>query len=338
MNLTEILHPRPQSPNLLDQVKPEKPSLPPGFYKGISLDVIAVAVALFSGYFLKLFLGYRQFLIPLILGALLFLVVSFFGTLLIEGWKRRAFVHLLQSIAFVSWFYTDPPKFVLLAGGALFLFLIWGSGLGRGEIANTIEFKFLRIAKPVMTKLVTGMALAAVLLYIPTWNIKDIFISQDNFESMYNRIAQMGNVVYNKVNFSATLGDFVRSIAKLQLSQNSLFGVLPPDVQDKAIDKSVSQIIDSAEKSIGIPISPQMSIGQVLYAYIVSLLERWKDKLGPTFVAIWAVVVFLIARSLGIIFVWVALLVAYLLYEVLSAFNVIHIAGETRTRELIEFS
>lgn len=336
-NLTEILHPRPH-PNLLDQVKRDRPPTPPGYYKGIALDICAVGIALFSGYLLKLFLDYRQFFFPFLGGVLLFLIISFFGALLIDGWRRRAVTHLLQSAAFVSWFYALPIEYVSLAGGALFLFLLWGSGLGRAEIANTIEFKFLKIARPVMTKLVTGIALAAIFLYLPTWNVQDIFISQSRFEALYNSIAKTGNVLYDKVNFSSTIGDFVRGIAKTQLSQNALFASFPPEAQNKVLEEGVSRLLSGAEKSLGIPLSPQMSVAEVLYEYTVSLLDKWRTKLGPTFLAIWAVAVFLIARSVGVLFVWLALLVAYLIFELLSAFDIIHISGESRTREIVEFS
>ncbi|MEK7608371.1 MAG: hypothetical protein AAB495_02235 [Patescibacteria group bacterium] len=337
-NLMEILHPRPQNQNLLDQVGSSRPPAPPGYYKGIALDIVAVLVALFSGYLLRLFIGYRQFFLPFLGGVLLLLVISFFGTLLIEGWKRRAFVHLLQATAFVSWFYGEPMKFVLPALGVLFFFLLWGSGRGRSEISNIIEFKFIRIARPVMTKLVSGIALAGVLLSLPSFTSEMLFVSQDKFESTYDSIAKVGNTLYDRINFSSTLGDLVRGIARTQLSQNPLFSAFSPDLQDQVIERSMSQLLDGAGKTIGVPLSSQMSVGEALYTYIISLLQKWKEKLGPTFIAIWAAAVFLAARSIGIFFAWFALLIAYLIYELLSAFNIIHITGESRTREVVEFS
>ena len=68
------------------------------------------------------------------------------------------------------------------------------------------------------------------------------------------------------------------------------------------------------------------------------IYTRFREQFGQSFVAVWGAALFAIAWSLGSLFVWASLGIGYLIYEILAALGVVRIAGETRTKEVLELA
>jgi hypothetical protein len=103
------------------------------------------------------------------------------------------------------------------------------------------------------------------------------------------------------------------------------------------VTQSANSIIENLSKNIGINVQPQDTIGATIYQFIMSTLNGWKDRFQGGFFVGWGVVLFFVARSVGIVFEWIDQLLFLVVYEILLASRFVRIKEEPRTKEVIEY-
>jgi len=90
-------------------------------------------------------------------------------------------------------------------------------------------------------------------------------------------------------------------------------------------------------KTTNIAPAANESVSTVAYRYIVSVLEGTRSKFPSQFALVWIVILFAVLRSIGIVFVWVAQLVALIVYELLLASGFMHIEEVSQTKETVAY-
>ncbi len=343
---TEFFRPRPISngmepklspQNLIRQVNPEAPVKRHDFYKPLAMDLLTVASAFSVGYL------YRQFLVGavnyalLLLGVTVFSVLSVLSMLLTKELAHRLWIIILEVVALLGLFYTYNLKILGIVAALTFLLMFCGDVFGRRELDNVLEISFFRTTRPVLKKLTTALLLMFVILYLPQLNENTMFVSEANFQKFYDWVAASVANFYPEINPSTSFEKFAEGIARVELKNNPTFENLAAADQDSAIVQTAGDLVKNLGKSLGVTITGDELTSDVLYNVIIKFLNSWRDRFGSFFDIGWVLVVFIVLRILGVIFYLIVGLISFLVYEMLLASNFMHVLGETRTHEVLEY-
>ena len=330
-------------PNLRPRVL-QAPTPPPlsvskfGPWKLWVFDILSVLLAAAIGYGSVLyFSGGANFTLFATVAAL-FLITGFFSFLLTRERRRQGIVALLQILAFLGFFYTVRIPVLLSAFGILVVFYFLAQYGARSISENNLKFKLGPVARAYMKKIFIGFALAAIVLYLPQWNSGNVFVPQPQFQKWYDGFAAVSQRFYTGLDLGASVGTFAESIVRTQLANNIQFRELPASEQNQLVQKGVKEIIANMSKNLGFTLTPEMPLAESFYRYLLNLFTNFKKQFGDSFLAAWAVALFVIVWSVGTLLMWAVVIATYIFFEIFSAFNVVYISGESRTKEIIELS
>lgn len=301
-------------------------------------DILSVLLAATVGYgCLLYFSGGASFILFAIVAAL-FLIASFFSSFLAGERNHRNIVALLQILVFLGFFYTIRIPVLLSAFGILVVFYFLAQHGARSIYENSLKFKLGPVARTYMKRLFIGFALAAIVLYLPQWNSGNVFVPQPQFQKWYDGFAAVSRRFYAGIDLTASVGTFAETIVRTQLGTNSQFQALATNLQNEAVQKGVRELMANMSKNLGFTLTPEMPLAESFYRYLLNLLTNFKKQFGDSFLAAWAVALFVIVWSVGTVLIWAVVIVAYIFFEIFLAFNIVHIAGESRTKEIVELS
>lgn len=329
----------PFNQNLIGPTKVSTIERPPGFYKSIVLDVISIVLALGFGY------AYYSYLTASISPWWVFGVGLAFGTIsvlqavLTKHYTRRALILLAEAIGFIAFFFRyDDWRVVLLTGTVLFVVLSVGYLRSHSVLENSVEMPFFRGTHDCLAAVTTALLLFMILVYAPQAQGQGVFVPQQSFNTFFTWMSGFLNNFYPNVPFNSSFGDFSESLAKMELQNNPTFNTLSPQAQNQAVAQASSQITQGVSQFAGIKTpQPTAQMSDVVYGSIVSVLGTWQSHLQDKFIIAWVVVLFLILRTFGIIFVWIAQLLTLVIYEMLIASGFMHVGESTQTREVVEY-
>ncbi len=328
------------APNLANQVVPEKVTRPAGFWKSAAMDVLVVLSATGFSFLLFGFYAGRISWIWLLLGFTFLLLCSAFEWLLTPDRGRRFFVMLLSALGLVSWFFmSEPFVFVASTAGVAFIFMFLGDMTARGRMANSVEFKFSQAIAPQMNRYLTGILLAAVLLYLPQWNAENSFLSRSAFHSLYNATAGFGEKYYlGEVKLTGNVSQFAKTFADYNFRSTPGYLALPLASRARAADEASGRIIEGFSQMIGQSIEPNEPMHAVFYNFMISKMNDWQDKFQSQFLFVWGVAVFFLLRGLAAVYYLLVIAIAFVVYQMLLGMNFIRVTGESCTREVVEYS
>lgn len=309
----------------------------PGHVFALVLDLVSLAAAVGFGFAYRNFLAHR--LSPwILLGVMLvFAIVGGLQALLTAHAKRRLLVLLGEALAVSAFFYSADPPFLAAAGGLFFVFLAWGYVETRRELDYTTEVRFFTNTKPVMGKFITAILLFMVLLYVPQLGPGRVFVSEHTFMGFFDWSAGFVEKWYPGIPFAGSFGDFAQTLVSRELKDNSAFQALPPQSQQTTIASNAQALINNFSQSLGVAVHASDTVGGVMYDFIQKTLSGWQDRFASAFLLGWSVVVFLVLRSLGIVFMWISQLLLGGVYEILLAAGVVKIEEQTVKKEVIGY-
>jgi len=329
--------PLQQSQNLTKRVR-ERPFYGETvFWKAIVFDVLVVAVAAALGYFYKGYLEGTVSTVWLAVVGGVFLVVSAIEAILPRSMRRRLLILIFEAIAVLVFFLSERLDVLLLSGGFFVIFSLWGDKNCRDELGGSLEVKFFKATRQVFTKSSTAFIILFLTLYLPYWNLDSIFVPVGTWRSFYGSTAAFINKFYPEIDVSSKFGSLAESVARLELQNNKDYLSLPEVNRESIVKQSSAQVVENLSKSLGVTIKPDEQTSDVFYDFIVNILKKWYEQFQQFFIIGWSLVVFIIARSLAVIVYWLASLVAFVIYQLLLSFGAIHIVGESRTHEVIEY-
>jgi len=316
---------------------PQAPSAPKN-WKLLVFEALAVLLAGAVGYgCLLYFSGGVNFLLFAVTAAC-FLLASFFSFLFARDRRRRMIAAFLQILAFLAFFYAAGFGVLCSAFGILVVFYFLAGRRADALAENSLKFKLGPLARAYMKKIFLGFAVAAIILYLPQWNSGTIFVPQPQFQRWYEGFANIGEKFHAGINFRSSVGAFAENIVRVQLSTNPQFDQLPAAEKEKVVRKAVQEMVSNTGKNAGIALTADMPLAEAFYRYLFNLFSSFKTQFGDSFLAAWAVALFVIVWSVGSLVIWLVVAAAYLLFELFAAFNLVHIAGEACTKEVIQLS
>lgn len=322
--------------NLLEQIPAEKIIRPKGFYKSIALDFLTVASALYFGYSTSNFLQ-NGGVVALSFGVFPLLLFSSLEVILIKSLLRRFFILALETIAILSFFLNEQIFYLAVAGGVFLIFSLWGEILSRSEILNCIEVRFLKFTLPLLKKTMTALAFIVIIFYLPRWDNKNIFVSKQAFGGVFIWSTGFVHNFYPEIKFDSSVNDFAREITVYELTGTYPYEDLPVAARQTLLNQILSQTQEQLKKFLGSNLTGEETLRDVSYDLILKSLVDWREQFGVWFIAAWLAVLFLLARSFGVIILWVSALISLLVYQFLVALNFIAIRGESTTKEAVKF-
>lgn len=330
--------PRSQDHNLVNQVKVN--GLEWRNYIPLLFETLAVISALASGYYYREFLSGNSSIpvVFVILGT--YLVFSGLLTFLSQYFLRRLGLAALESLAFLAAFgFSRSLSTLFLVWVIVFLSLLWGIARAREDIATNVKIKFSRGFRLHSNKLVTGLTLAVLILYLPEWSARSIFLSQDSFQKTFVPISGLVSKLYPEIKFSptSTVEGVAESVAVSNLQRNPVFNELPPAARQVAVQEAVDAALASLQRGLGDGVTKNDSLPTAIYKSIVSRLYGWKDQFGNGFILVWTIIMFFLVRSLGVVIALISLVLAYFLYQLLLVSKILRVGEEHRTIEILEF-
>jgi hypothetical protein len=324
--------------NLVRQVKVGgRAPIQPDFYKSLIFDLLGVLSALGMGY------AYSRYLVGQVGLGVLFLVLTVFAAIsvlqmfLTKRLSRRFFVLILEAMAMSVFFSSYGLWVLLLAVVSIVLFILWGDALSHSELENRLGIQFFKVARPTLQKMTTAITLALVILYLPQLSQTRTIISVESFKSFFDDINGAVNNFYPEINLTSSVNDLAKSIAEQELQNAAAFSNLSPADKQIVLKQTTDQIVYNIGEQLGITVFGSETPSDLFYKFVNGTLNKWRDVSEYWFVIGWAIAIFIILRGFGAIFYWVVGLIAFLLYQILLAAGFMHIAGETRMHEILEF-
>lgn len=325
-----------QKQNLIERMSSARIVRSRGFYRLITFEALLVITAFCFAYAYRLFLGKTVGLWVVVVLATMFLILSVLAVFFEVNWRRRFFVLILETLAIAGTFYDRGLSTLALTGGLFIVFSVWGELIARGRAKNSLDIKFMSTAKPALNRAIMALSFVAVLIYLPHLNARDIFLSERSFEKVFDWSAGVVGNFFPNVNFTSSFDAFAAGVARLKVQDTAEFAALSAGDQERVVKETAAKFAKDVESQLKIAVDPMKPASNVFYQGVLSLVERWKEKFGSSFSAAWAIIAFLAISSFGAIFAWVIVFLAFLLFELLISFNVVHIGGETRTKEVVE--
>jgi len=269
---------------------------------------------------------------------LIFSVASVLQVFLEKNISRRMLVALGEAVAFVALFSQYDGWLVLLVTGLLvFVVLFFGYWRARSYLDNSIEISFFGITRRVLGRVTTAALLFVVLVYAPQAKGGGTFIARGDFRTLFDWSSGLLNNFYPGITFTGSFGDLSQNFAKTQLQNNPAFNEMSLSAQNAAVAQAVAQLAGEVKKTTGI--APVLSdpTSDVAYNYIVAKLSDLQVQFQDKFLIGWAIAVFLLIRTTGIVFVWVAQFTSLMFYEILISLGFMRIAEVTQTKETVEY-
>lgn len=314
--------------------------LPAGFWPLLILDTLTVVAAVLVSFLYHQYLGGGGTLLRVTLGLVLFSLLSMLELLLTKRMRRRFIVLLLEVAALGSFFVFDGTPWLYLGYGALgaLLFFLWGEAAGRHELTNGLGIRFFHTVKPQLTKYMTGLVFLGILLYLPHVSARTSLISESQFKTIFDWGAGATKNFYPEFKLTGSVQEFAQSVVESKLKTMPEFKTLTPGLQVQSLAQSTTKLVEQFGSTLGTTVEAEQSVSAVLYAFLADTLERWQQQLGDQFLFLWAIAAFFIVRGLGIFFYLIVSFLGFVVYEGLVALGAIHIVGESRMHEVVEFS
>lgn len=339
MEIKQVMAGMPRTPdqNLINPAKKSYGAPPAGLWKGIIIDAFSFLSALYFGY------AYFEYLTGglspwyVFVAALAFCVASALQVFLPKDLGRRALVILGEACAFVIFFVMqDTWQIILISAFISFVVLAWGYMSGKSRVRNGVEVQFFSCAGAAIGKVVTAMLLFMILVYIPQASAGAV-VPRASFQTFFDWAAEIANRFYPNIPLNDSFGAFSQGVAQMELSNNPTFETMSPADQSSTVAAASGELSSEVAQTTGQPPSPGESVSDVAYNYVAASFVNSENQFGNVSLVIWVIVLFLILRSIGIIFVWLAELVALVFYEILLASGFMHVSKATQMKEIIEY-
>lgn len=327
--------------NLANQVSRERVLRPAGFWSGVVLDVLVVISAFATSFVYASYLRREISFVWLAVSVGVFALCSIFGLFLTKNPGRRFAVVVLEVLGFVSAFVVSVPlsTLALVVAVGVVLFVI-GEESGRKQLHNSFEIRFFRIARLQLGKVMTGLVLMGVLLYVPARSAagEQLFLSEQAYQTIFRLSMDTAQSLYPEINLRSTVGELSKSVVAFQFRDNQTFLNLSGSERAMATQGLIDQFMSSVTKTLGISVAPSDTIQAVTYRYFVRAIENWQEKLGDRFAIVWGVAVFFLVRGVASLFSLVVIAIGFAIYQLLLALRIIQIGAETKVRQTLEWA
>ncbi|MDO8556920.1 MAG: hypothetical protein Q7R98_00465 [Candidatus Jorgensenbacteria bacterium] len=328
-------------------------------WKLIVLVFLGLGSSALAGYYLSIFFTASR-LAPLLASfsfAALFAIFTVFNVFFLKDkWLLRGTLFIECFIPLLFFFSVAASGFATLLFAAFALFLIFtvnGAVRGKRILENGLAIHFFEIARPVMTKLVTGFLIfLSILAYVEYIGLGKLNAETGQFTM--NQILVSADPVlklqFAGVSFNQTISEFARAVAKSTINKTRFQPIndpnlglqgdltqLPQETQDRIIDALSTNLIQSLEGRFG-TLNLQERAGDAIFRIVKNALGNFSGGAKSLLGATGAVLFFLALRGIALILLPIIEFIGYLLFKLLLIAGFARITIEMRNREFVVLS
>ncbi|MDP3947614.1 MAG: hypothetical protein Q8Q41_02905 [bacterium] len=324
------------SPNLLSHSRTNEAEVDRSLIKIVVLGTLGVLGALATGYFLS---RYGATAAPLdfwLLSAAvsMFLVAVLLQTFFVKSLAKAAALDALCGVALLVPLYKTLSPLAFLGVGLAAACILWGNFLGTRELKDRVKIRFFRVSRLALGKTVTGLALFLTLYYLST-QAGGVLVSKPLFEQLLLPVAGVTERFFSGVSLTDTFRDAMTELATNQTKTLPGFELLPPVTQRELVNRAASELEAQASRLLGIVTRSDARLVDLLYESLVTKLADLGEQGKRLALLAAGALIFLTIRGLGVFFVWAAMGIGFVAFEILIALGFATVVLEEGRREII---
>ncbi len=326
-----------ETQNLIDQSKISTRSRPPGFWRSLVLDIVAVLSAALFGYLYYRYLTQGLSVWILLAAVIFFGVMCVMEVFLAKGIARSFVVIFFETAASLGFFWRDDMRVIGIVALIMLTMLLWGHFASRSRVQNAVEIPFFGASGNMLGKFTTAILLFMILAYVPQISSNALVVSQKSFRSFFDWTSGLVNGYYPGLSLNGTFGNFAESLSKMELANNPSFQSLNTAQQSIAIQQTAAQFTQTFLQNAAQPVASSSPTSDAFYNVLNGVLNAWQSQSSGWFDVGWVTVLFIGLRTIGILFVWLAQFISLVFYEILLASGFMKVSEETTQREIIGY-
>lgn len=325
------------SQDLLSKAAPPRIVRPPGYFRELILDSLAILLAGTTGLLASLYVVGSVPLWVLLTGFVLWLSVSVSLTAATRSFGRRMLIFLAEGAALLALAWIVSTEYFGIAAFLVLALGMWGVQISRSEFRNSLNLRFIRSARPQIGRSVTVFVLLILILLVPRNISRGEYLSDTVFRSVFGFAVSSAEELYPEIRMNQTVGVLVEDLARYNLAKEGYFRQLPEDIQQELLNKASIQVLEDLSKISGQSLKPDTPTQAVLRNLVYGGLGSLRISFGDWFDIAWVILSFAIFRGLAIILGWIAGFVAFLVNQLLVATGVLVVRGEAQVQEVTVF-
>ncbi len=275
-----------------------------------------------------------------LIGSMIFLVLLVIQSMFDLGWTRMLLVSVAYSITLcgVAYYVDQGLGYSVMFGtfivSSIFFFL--GQMAGNNSAENTIKINFNDVAKSVVGKSVTGLALFLALFYgfgsNPAGRIAD-YLSQTAGKTSVSVL----RFYYPSFTAQTKVGDFFENAA-LETARKTITGFdnLSEKIKNDTLEKAVMKSIKQVEESYGVKIEGDKTVVSEIEDVTKTKISEFLKQIDPTYISIGlAVLVFLTISTISPLIAFAVTVLGTAIFELLVISKFVKRTYEPRDKEVI---
>lgn len=294
------------------------------------LGILGTLLTSSSFYFLKNSLTSSNFggLWLFFSGIVLFLILIAVESVVIRELKWLISLVLVESIAPILLFSSllfSANHLILIGGGLMVIFMLWGVLRGRFLLDNSVKIKFLFITRRVIPKVATGIIVFGVIifyLYFFQFNYFSQNVASGAFNGILNSAEPLVRIWMPGLSFDMTVDQAISKITEVMakksnpdlVKQGVDFDKLPDSLRNNLLS-GASLKVKGVFKNLGIEAGSDKTLRQALFEAVRGKLNGLSGQ--TTFlieIAVVAVIFFILRGVTTLIYPLIAFL-SFLLFK-----------------------
>lgn len=290
---------------------------------------LSVVLAIIAGYLAGRIAGGASDLAAFVLFAVAVIVWVGFSALkafIVKSLKFGLVTSLLEAGAIWAFLPGRFSPFAVAAALIVFFSLASGFVKARRDLNDRLKVRFWNAGGAFARSAMTGLALAGTIAILGSFGFPEIAIPKGVFEFAFVGSDQIIDNFIPGFSSKGSVDEVLRNFAVSQLPQGT---------PEAFISQSVAELKRAIEKSTGIALSGRERVMDALYDLSAGKLAELPPVLKLAAMIVIGLLIFGLAKTAAFILNWFAVLFAYLIYQLLMAFNFMHIVYENRGKEVI---
>lgn len=323
--------------NLLSHSKSNEANVDRSLIKIVILGVLGTISAFLAGYAALLYIDSPvsvQHLWFTVGATSAFLALYCLLVFFVKGLEKVVVLDVFFTVAFVAPFYESMSGLFLLGIVLAAACLMWGNVAGARELRDRNKIHFFAPSRRALGKAGTGLALFFTILYFVMQGTGAI-ISRAFFDQLLLSGSGIVQSFVPGVSPADTFEQAATSVLMNQLNTAPEFAGLTPQMKREVLAKSLAEFQAKASGYLGISVNPKEKITDILYAALESRLGGLGEPVRRLVVIALAALIFFTLRGIVAIVAWLALVLSFIIYEVLLALGFATVVLESTSREII---
>jgi hypothetical protein len=220
-----------------------------------------------------------------------------------------------------------PIQVIPLTGFILaVVWLIAGYVRVHREVANAVNIHFARIAFRACQTFVTAIALFGAFMLVSSIQANGFSIPREAVLGPLQGAEPIVATMIPGFSLKSSIHDVVEDVVREKLGKN---------VPDAVVEEAIRGVLQNARESLEMSIQGEELVGDVLYAILAEKLRALSPSAQTAALAGIGVLMFLFAKGLGVIFAYIAIACAFLVYHGALAVGFMRIESVEARREVI---